>query len=163
MFLQYTGSESVFWSRLTCTGDLHWLTCTGCPVLAILSYCPVLAVLPRLTYLSCLVPAFLSMLPCSGRHVHSGLSKPTCPLWLVQANLCPGWPVSRLTCPGWPVQADLSRLTCLADLYRLTCTGSPVPWMSFRIVNIETEINIELLRYKFGISNSYGSLEYTRS
>ncbi len=113
---------------------MSWPSCPLCPPHGKLSVRLVKSVLSRLFCLSCPVPDVRSRLFCPGcpdPSVLSLLSCPSCPATAAMTQQhclqlswrrCP----ALLSCPGTPVQAHLSRLTCQANLWRLTCPGCPV-------------------------------------
>jgi hypothetical protein len=123
--------------------DLSSPNCLSCLVLSNMS-CPDPSVLPRLACPSCPVSAVLSQLSCSkcsapGHLVHcfpdtavmSWQYSHFCPFHVHLARLTCQADLFRLSCPGCPFSAVLSQLSRPSDLSRLSCPIGPVTESSF--------------------------------
>jgi hypothetical protein len=130
------GQYFAIFKRVT-TAVQSRLVCPSCPVSLVLSQlpypeCPATVVPSLFPCPTCPVLSDLSRLSCPPilftYHVPLVLSQLSCSIALVHSSLVPSVR-SLLSYPGvpslCPFLPDLSRLTCQANLSRLTCLGYP--------------------------------------
>jgi hypothetical protein len=116
-------------SQMSCPDFLPWLSCLVFPFLL----CPSCLIRDVVFWPSC----SLFPVPC----VLTWLSfRESCPAILSQLSCRALFPLCHVltvvfssSCPHCPVEADLSGMTCQAELYRLSCSGCPVPVVVSRI------------------------------